>query len=223
MSTAATHPRRTRKSLVLEGVDWRTYLRLLHAFAERPAIRLTYDRGVLEIMSPSQVFDNSSDVLGQFIRVLTEETGLPIKSGGSTTMKRRKKLKGIESDRCYWIVNEPQMRGKKKLDLRIDPPPDLAIEVDVTNSSVDRMAIYEALSVPEVWRLEGQSLTFHVLGPSQRYSETATSLAFPFVTPADLLHHLALTDHMDENAAVREFRNWVRQRLEPGNTPQTRP
>lgn len=223
MSGTSTVTRRTRKSLVLDSVDWQTYLRLLRVFAERPAIRLTYDRGQLEIMSPSLVHDNSSDLLGRFVHVLTEEMGLTIMSGGSTTMKRPKKQRGIESDKCYWIANAPRMRGKKKLDLRIDPPPDLSIETDVTNSSLDRMAIYAALRVPEVWRLDGPALTFHVLGADGRNTERPTSPTFPFVTPADLLRHLALAEQMDENAVVREFRGWVRQQLAARGTPPAAP
>ncbi len=219
MATVSTPTKRTRESLVLRDVDWQTYTRMLRAFAERPTIRLTYDRGSLEIMSPSLVHDSPSDLLGAFVRVLTEEMGLPIKGGGSTTLRKRKKLRGIESDRCYWIGNEPRMRGKLQLNLRVDPPPDLAIETDVTNSSLNRMGIYAALRVPEVWRLEGQSLTFHVLGPDHRYTELPTSPTFPFVTPADLLHHLALADQMDENAVVRQVRAWVRQQLAARGTP----
>jgi Uma2 family endonuclease len=200
--------------LVLHDVGWSSYGRLLRAFAERPRVRLTYDRGVLEIMSPLLEHDNSSWLLGRFAVVLTEELGLPVLGGGSTTFRRRRR--GLEPDECFWIANEPRMRGKRRVDLRVDPPPDLAIELDVTRSSMDRMGVYGALSIPEVWRLDDpQTLSFQVLQPDGTYTAASYSLAFPMVTPADLIGFLGLRGQMDENAVVRQFRAWLRQRL-PG-------
>jgi Uma2 family endonuclease len=197
--------------VTVPNTDWQTYTRLLRAFAERPGVRLAYDRGVLEIMSPLLEHDEPSDFLGTLVSALTEELGLPLKRGGSTTLRRRRKQRGIEPDRCYWIAHEPEMRAVRHLDLRIHPPPDLAVEVDVTNSSLDRMGIYAALGVPEIWRLDGPSLTFHRLGPNRRYSAAAHSLSFPQVTPADLTRFLSLLGREEENAIVRQFRAWVRQ------------
>jgi Uma2 family endonuclease len=148
------------RCLRLSCVDWKTYSRLLHAFAERPGIRLTYDRGELEIMSPTLEHDDDGRVLGMFVLVLTGELGLPIKPGGSTTLRRRLLRRGIEADECFWITNAHRIAGRRRLDLRTDPPPDLAIEVDVTHSSLDRLAIYAALGVPEIWRLAGDTLIF---------------------------------------------------------------
>jgi Uma2 family endonuclease len=218
MSTVPARPAAGR-SLLLDGIDWKAYTRLLHVFAERPAIRLTYDRGVLEIMSPLLEHDGDADFLGFLVGVLTEEMGLPRKGGGSTTLRRRRKQRGLEPDRCFWIAHEPAMRGKRRLNLRVDPPPDLAIEVDVTHSSLDRLSIYAALGVPEVWRLEGQTLTFHLLGAGRSYSAAGHSLAFPFVTPADLMSFLALCAGQDETSVTCQFRAWVRQQLPPGNPP----
>jgi Uma2 family endonuclease len=202
-----------RQVLRMSSVDWATYSRLLHIFAERPGFRLTYDRGELEIMSPMLQHDDGSWFLGDMVFMLTFELDLPLKRGGSTTMRRRKKQKGIEADTCYWIANAHKMAGRLRLDLRTDPPPDLAIEVDVTNSSLDRMGIYAALKVPEVWRLAGDVLTFNVLNKKGVYRTTAKSLVFPLVTPADLLGFLQLAREAgDENAVIRQFRAWVRER-----------
>jgi Uma2 family endonuclease len=197
----------------LHGVDWQTYGRLLRAFAERPGMRLTYDRGTLEIMSPLLEHEGDAELLGRFVVVLTEEMGLPIKAAGSTTLRRQRRRRGLEPDRAWWIANEPRMRGRRQLDLRTDPPPDLAVEVDVSRSSLDRMGIYAALRVPEVWRLDGHGLTFQVQGADGRYAESGHSLAFPWLTPADLLRFLSSQGTVDENALVSQFRQWVRQRL----------
>jgi Uma2 family endonuclease len=197
--------------LILHGIDWRTYGRLLRAFAERPSVRLTYDRGTLEIMSPLHEHESDGRFLGRLAVTLTEELGLPVKAGGSTTFRRRRRRRGLEPDDCYWIAHEPPVRGKRRIDLRTDPPPDLAIEVDVASSSLDRMAIYAALRVPEIWRLDAQGLTFHVLGADGRYTEAAHSHVFPMVTPADLRVFLDLRGQLDENAVVQNFRQWIRQ------------
>ena len=207
----ATVPR--RRHLVLFGMDWRTYTRLVYVFAEHPSVRLAYDRGDLEIMSPLPEHESDARMLGRFVVVLTEELGLPIKAGGSATFRRRRKQRGLEPDDSYWIATEPRVRGKRRIDLRVDPPPDLAIEVAVTSSSLDRMAIYAALTVPEVWRLEGSVLTFHVLGANGRYAESPHSAAFSQVTPSDLVGFLSLRSTLDENTVVRQFREWFRQRL----------
>lgn len=207
-------PRRQR--LVLHGIDWRTYSRLLRVFDDCCRMRLTYDRGVLEIMSPLMEHESPADLLGRFVVVLTEELGLPIKAAGSTTLRRRRKARGLEPDRSWWIANESRVRGKMHLDLRVDPPPDLAVEVEITRSVIKRMSIYAALGVPEVWRFDGQSLTFEVLGPDGKYETRSHSLAFPQLTPADLLRFLPLLATLDENAVVAQFRAWVRQQLTGG-------
>lgn len=217
MSTVAAAPV-VRDRLFLDNVDWPTYTRLLRIFADRPAYRLTYDRGRLEIMSPLPEHDIDADFLGCLARALTDELGLPIKGGGSTTLRRRRRQRGLEPDRCYWIANEPAVRGKRTLDLRIDPPPDLAIEVDVTSSSLDRMGIYAVLGVPEVWRLDARTLTFHALGANRKYAIVSHGLSFPMVTPTDLMNFLALCAGQDENSVIRQFRVWVRQQGQAGGT-----
>jgi Uma2 family endonuclease len=202
---------RPRNRLILEHVSWKDYTRFLDLFAERPAWRLTYDKGVLEIMSPSGTHETRSDLLARFVVALTEELGLPIKAGGSTTFRLESKEKGLEPDRSWWIASEGLVRGKWEVDLANDPPPDLCIEVDVTSSSLDRMGIYLSLGVPEVWRLDEQGLTFNVLR-KKTYVVKPVSLAFPLVSSADLLTHLALFGQMDENAIVAQFRTWAREK-----------
>ncbi len=157
----------------------------------------------------------SRHLLGRFVVALTEELVLPIAEGGSTTFRRRRGRRGLEPDQSYWIASEPMVRGKERIDLRIDPPPDLAIEVDVANSSLSRMGIYTALGVPEVWRLAEGLLSFHVLASGGQYAESPTSRTFGFLTAADVQGFLLLRGRQDENAIVRQFREWVRQRQTP--------
>ena len=210
MSTAMLSP--PSQSMLLEDVDWPTYSRLLRVFADRCSVRLTYDRGRLEIMSPRREHEIDNKLLDRFVFILAEELGVEINSGGSTTYRSRRRRRGLEADNSYWIANEPKVRGKRRIDLKVDPPPDLAIEVDLTNSCLDRLSIYAKLKVPEVWRLSGNSLAFLILGEEGDYSEGA-SVAFPYLKPEDLLRFLALYEQTGEIALVRQFRAWVRQRI----------
>jgi Uma2 family endonuclease len=145
------------------------------------------------------------------------------RQGGSVTLRRRRRQRGLEPDRCYWIANEAAVRGKSRLDLRVDPPPDLAIEVDVTSSSLDRMSIYAALGVPEVWRVDNGTLTFQELGSKGKYTPISHSLSFRQVTPADLMNFWAMCAGQDENSVIRQFRVWVQQQIAGGGTKTSTP
>lgn len=211
-STAVKNPAAGR-AVVLEAADWQTYTRLLRVFAEQPRVRLTYDNGRLEIMSPLFEHDDDGGFLGRLVETLTEELELPIHGGKSTTLRRKLKEKGIEADECFWIANAHRIAGRRRLDLRRDPPPDLALEVDVTHSCLNRLAIYAALRVPEVWRLEGDHLAFHVLQPNGKYAVADRSLAFPMIAPEDLLSFLSQARQAgDHNPVIRKFRQWIRRR-----------
>jgi Uma2 family endonuclease len=202
---------RTGGIWVLDGVSWPQYSRFLRAFEDRPGFRLTYDDGTLEIMSPSPRHDHPGRFLGRMVVVLCEEFDLPLICGGSTTLRRRLKKKGAEADECFWIANAHRMKGRLDLDLRRDPPPDLAIEIDVTHSSLDRTAIYAALRVPEFWRVHGEDMQFFALQENGKYKQVEKSRIFPAITPADLMRFLVrIYEEGDENPIIRDFRKWVR-------------
>lgn len=201
-----------RPPAVLYDIDWKTYTRLLRVFEKSRRLRLTYDRGTLEIMSPLWVHEVQAKLLGRFVDVLTEELHLPYRLGGSVTLRRRRKQRGLEPDNCYWIASTPLLQGKRHLDLRIDPPPDLAIEVDVTSSVLNRMSIYGALGVPEIWRLSTGGIAFHIL-ESGVYQVRPNSLSFPRLASADLPSFLAQWGQSDHATIVRQFREWVTQEL----------
>jgi Uma2 family endonuclease len=219
---ATVQQRQRGQQLLLSNVDWETYSRLLRVFAERPSLRLTYDHGALEIMSPLLEHDNDARFLHDLVVVLCEELNFPRKCGGSTTFRRRRRRRGLEPDDCFWIANEARVRGLRRIDLRRHPPPDLTIEVDLTRSSLDRMAIYAALGVPEVWRIDSQGLSFHGL-QGGTYAPLSHSLSFPLVTPADLTGFLQLRAQTDETSLVIQFRAWVRQRIAGSSIPPVAP
>jgi Uma2 family endonuclease len=203
----------------LSGVPWPTYTRLLRIFANSSGVRLTYDRGELEIMSPGFQHDNFAGTLDHFILVLAEELGLPLQWGGSVTMRRRSLRRGLEADRTYWIAHEVQVRSITRLDLRIHPPPDLAVEVEVSRSILNRLAILARLRVPELWRLSERGLRFQQLQADGTYADISHSLSFPQFTAADIEPFLALAATTEKVALIAQFRQWVRQRLAPPSVP----
>lgn len=202
-----------RQKLILDNVSWNEYTRLLRSFEGRH-LRLTYDRGTLEIMTLSYEHESLGDFLGRIVVTLTEEFDLPIRGGGSTTFRKRKKKKGLESDNCYWIAHEGDVRNIKVINLRKDPPPDLALEVDISRSSMNRMRIYAAIQVPEVWRWDKNGLAFLVLNADGKYDAATASLTFPLpINPADLMPFIAMRGQMDDNAVIRQFRAWIRAKV----------
>jgi Uma2 family endonuclease len=203
--------------LLLSEVDWTTYTRLLRAFAERPGVRLTYDRGELEIMAPLLRHDDDGRFIGDIVHLVTMVMGLPLHRGGSVTVRRRRKERGIEADECFWIANAHRMKGRRTLNLSRDPPPDLAIEVDVTKSSMDRFGIYAALRVPEIWRLtDRDTLAFHVLDQQGDYQIVEASLSIPLLTPAKVMEFLQLArEASDQNTVSRMVMEWAREAKGP--------
>ncbi|MBD2493618.1 Uma2 family endonuclease [Nostoc sp. FACHB-280] len=199
--------------IVLHNVSWETFEALLRDTGEERGSRFAYDCGTLEIMTPLFEHENPKSNLGNFIVALAEELDIEIRSAGSTTLKQKLVKKGIEPDACYYIQNELLMRGKETLDLETDPPPDLAIEVDITSSSVNKFNIYAALGVSELWGYNGQNLKFYQLLEGQ-YIECEFSIAFPIVSVHDMSRFIERSKTMGEIALLKLFRAWVRSQLE---------
>lgn len=199
--------------VTLYNVSWDTYERLVAEIDNR-SVRLAYDRGALEIMSPiSQSHERFKKLLALLLEVLTEELGIPRRSLGATTWKRRELKKGIEADECYYLTSEPTIRGKEVIDLAVDPPPDLAIEVENTISAIEKLGIYSALGVPEVWRFDGQDLKILALQSNGEYAEQANSKFFPPAGLTKALEWIQQRNETDEITWIKEFRRWVRENL----------
>ncbi|MGG6240139.1 Uma2 family endonuclease [Nodosilinea sp. AN01ver1] len=209
MTSLLTAP---RNQVVLQGVSWATYQGLIRDLESAPGKRLTYDQGTLEIMVPLPPHESYKKLMGRMVEVTTEETETEIRSLGSTTWNREDLSKGLEPDQCYYIQHEQAVRGKDEIDLAIDPPPDLAIEIDNTSSSLDRMAIYAALGVPEVWRFDGTALTIFALVNGE-YCPQAVSTVLPLLRQDALLRFLQTSQTMGETSWVRTFRQWIRAQL----------
>ncbi|KZL51651.1 hypothetical protein A2T98_00960 [Nodularia spumigena CENA596] len=198
---------------VLHNVSWETFEALLRDTGEDRGSRFAYDCGTLEIMTPLFEHENPKSNFGNFIIALAEELDIEIRSAGSTTLKRRLANRGIEPDNCYYIQNEPAIRGQETLNLETDPPPDLAIEIDITSSSVNKLGIYAALGVTELWRYNGQDLNFYKLVEGQ-FIECSFSIAFPLISVSDISRFIQQSKNMGEIALLKSFRLWVRDKIQ---------
>ncbi len=198
----------------MPSVDWKTYERLLGSLGDRP-VRVTYDRGKLEVMTLSLGHKSCGEILGQMVAVVSDECDIPRLSGGSTTLKCEDVDCGLEPDKCYYLDNEPLVREKDHIDLTIDPPPDLAIEIDVTRSSINRLVIYAALKVPEVWVFDGAHLKVLRLVRG-KYKAVSRSRCFPFLPIKVVEDFLNQRHQMSENELLRRFRHWLRDQQEKG-------
>lgn len=199
---------------LLHGITWATYKHILEGQGERP-IRITYDRGELELMALSYGHERQSRSLNRLVEAVAEEFEIPIASAGSTTINREAVDRGLEPDECFYFANEPLIRGKAEIDLDIDPPPDLAIEVDISRSSLNRMDIYAALGVPEVWRWSKGRLIVYHRQEDGTYAVRGESLTFPFLPMADVDRLIREAETADQLGWMRSVRAWVRTEVAP--------
>jgi Uma2 family endonuclease len=178
----------------------------------------------MEVSMASQRHEQATQLLGLFVPRLAEELEVDYEPLGMTTWKRPGLEKGLQADQSYYIRNQAVVRQRAVLDLEVDPPPDLAIEVDITSSSVDRMGVYAELRVPELWRYDGRNLTMWRLRPDGVYEPCDESLSFPGLRPADVERFIELGHTMGKLQWARELRAWVQNEFlarRPGATSPT--
>ncbi|QLE55455.1 Uma2 family endonuclease [Nostoc sp. TCL26-01] len=195
----------------LSGISWSTYETLLAELSDR-RLRLTYNRGNLEIMAPSPEHEFNKTLMGRFVETLAEESQVKIHPLGSTTFKRPK-LSGAEPDECFYIRNIALVQGKRRLDLTEDPAPDLVVEIDVSSSSNNRLQVYADLGVAEVWIYNGESLVIKQL-QNGIYITSRTSQFFINIPIPEIAGFLQQAGTMDYLELVKVFRTWVKSQID---------
>lgn len=213
MVTSQTKPQSSaqvlgEKRVLFHHLNWRSYQQILQALGENCSARLNYDQGTLEITMPLEDHEFAVRLIELFVRILVVELGLKIKTMGSTTLSRAELNQGAEPDNAYYIQNQALVAGKK-VDLQQDPSPDLVIEVDITPTDINKLTLYAAMGVAELWRYNGQIWRIYQLHNAQ-YQEVETSPTFSFVPKAKLYEFLTQAQQ-DEVEAEISFRAWVRQ------------
>jgi Uma2 family endonuclease len=206
MPTVVSQP---EQRVVLRSVSWETYERLLTENSDRSSPRLTYDRGILEIMSPSAEHEWYKELISDLVKLLARELRIEVLSLGSTTFRREATERGFEPDACFYFTHVRQLRGKPQIDLSVDPPPDIVVEVAVTRSSLSKFSIFAALGVPEVWSYEGSRLRIYRLDKPE-YIEASSSSVLPGLGTQQLTDWLELAKDLDSVAwpdeVLQQFR-----------------
>jgi Uma2 family endonuclease len=197
--------------VLLHSISWEQFERILEDLGEHRVARIAYDNGTLEITTPLPEHEYFKEVIGVGVQDIAEELEIDYESYGSTTWRQQIKMAGLEPDNCFYFQNEAIVRGRLDLDLgKGDPPPDLALEIDLTHKSLDRFPIYARLEVPELWCYDnGELKIYHLRNGS--YIEAETSLALPQL-PIKELPQIIERHRRDGRLAVRKaIRAWARE------------
>jgi len=197
--------------VLLQNISWETFERILAEMGEDRVSRLIYDRGTLEIMTPLLPHEHNNRLIHNLIVILAEELNLNLKSVGSLTCKRPDRRRGAEPDSSFYIQNEPLVRDKQQIDLTVDPPPDLVVEIDVTSSSIDRLSIYADIGVAELWRYDSPLMEIYLLNSGEYVSGDVSPTFANLPLAWEIPQFLAQSLRIGEIPMLRSFRTWVRQ------------
>jgi Uma2 family endonuclease len=213
MATVVETSQSLEGRVVLHNISWKTYEQIMQDMEDCSAPRFTYDRGELEIISPSLEHEAVNRSIATLISFASFEMEVEVTDLGSTTFKLEDLKRGFEPDSCFYMQNEPLIRGKERLDLTIDPPPDLVVEIDITTSSTRKRAIFAEFGVPEVWRYDGQQVKIFSL-VNGAYVKLGTSSVLPFFTAEALTRFVAESRTMSRLEWMKGVRDWAREQKE---------
>ncbi|QSJ18920.1 Uma2 family endonuclease [Nostoc sp. UHCC 0702] len=199
------------QQMLLKDISWQQLENILEEMGERRAARISYSHGWLEIMVPLAEHEKDKELIGDLVKIILEQLQIDFEPFGSTTLKNERMRQAVEPDTSFYIPNQAAVIGKNRIDLTVDPPPDLAIEIDITSRT--RFENYEILGVPELWRYTQQGLEISLLQDG-KYIKSQSSPNFPNIPIVELVNEYVqqcLT--IGRSQAMRNFRNWVQQNL----------
>jgi Uma2 family endonuclease len=199
------------QQLLLEYVSWQQFENILEELGEHRAARISFSYGFLEIMVPLPEHEKAKEIIGDIVKILLNELSINYDALGSTTLKNEKISQGVEPDACFYIQNQAAVIGKNRLDMSVDPPPDLAIEIDLTSRT--QLDNYQVLGVPELWRYGKQGLQINVL-ENGKYIESDFSPTFPDIPIIELVNqYVQQSQVVGSSQAIQALRNWVRDNV----------
>jgi len=200
-------------SLVFQDVSWEDYEALVEDLWDRPGLRVTYDEGRLEIISPLPEHEEYKEFISRMVYLLSDELDINVEPRGSATWKRKRLRKGTEPDTCFYVAaHADAIVGRRKIDLDVDPPPDIAVEIDSTHESLSKFPVYTALGVPELWLYNcRRTRAFIYELRDQSYVEIPTSRFFPILTGSVLADFIEQSKTQGQRAALSAFRKWIKQ------------
>ncbi len=196
--------------LVALGVSWGEYERLLEELADRPGVRVTFDQGRLQAVSPLRAHEHYAQVIADMALIAAETLDLPFEQLGSTTLRQLERQRGVEPDRCFYVANAARIAGKLTLNLEADPPPDIVVEIDMSSDSQAKLPIYADLGVPEIWLYDGRRVRILELrDDNSTYVEILESKFLECLTTSVLDKYLELSKTTGQSEVRRAFRLWL--------------
>lgn len=207
-------PTKTKKvdSIVLYNIGWQQFENLLKDLGNTPSARMAYDDGILEIMTPLPEHEYLKERISDTIKDAAEMLDLAFECLGSTTWKRESQKAGIEADNCFYFQNEPLIRGKLIFDLNYDPPPDLALEIDLSSKSINRFPIYARLQVPEIWCYDSGTLKIYQL-ENEDYYEKEKSLIFPNLKIQEIPSLIETYRQAGRRTFQKAVKRWLKEQI----------
>jgi Uma2 family endonuclease len=205
--------------IFLHNVSWDTYMRLMEDQASSSTPRFTYDNGALEITMPLAIHERIILATQVLIDAVALEFEVDIEPLGSTTFSREDLFRGFEPDGCFYVQHAAAVRGKDRINLALDPPPDIVMEIEITRGSLPKLPIFERFGVPEVWQYDGSNVTFLILDPEQPvgarpfeagYTSVERSLALPMITAAALTQVLSGFRRQTRAQWLRQAPSWAK-------------
>ena len=197
---------------VLTNVTWATYESMLKELENSSSPHLTYDRGVLEIMSPTAKHDDVARVIDLLVNLVSLELGPELRALGSTTFRRKDLMRGFEPDSCFSVENEAKIRGKDQIDLKVDPAPDIVVEIDITRSTINKRSIFARFGVPEVWRYDGNKIEILILEAGV-YVGSERSRALPVFSAETLSNFVSESRELARREWMMRVREWAQQQM----------
>ena len=199
------------QQLLLQNISWEDFEEILEDLGENRSSRISYSNGVLEIMVPLPEHEKYKEIIGDIVKILLDELEIDFESLGSTTFKNKQMTQAVEPDACFYLKNYQAVIGKDRLDLSIDPPPDLAIEIDITNRT--QLDNYLLLKVPELWRYTRKGFQLNLL-EGNRYIESQTSPNFPDIPIIELIdRYVKQAQTKGRSKAIRAFKKWLQENM----------
>ena len=200
------------QQLLLNDLDWQQFEAILSELGESRASRLSYSNRVLEIMVPLPEHEKDKEIISDMVKLLLEALNINFESLGSTTFKNKRMNQAFEPDACFYIQNYQAMIGKNRLNLDIDPPPDLVIEIDITSHT--RFDNYKLLGVGELWRYTQTGLQINLL-QEEEYIDSLTSPNFPNIPIIELINQeIEQSQKLGRSEAIRKFKNWLKENID---------
>lgn len=199
--------------IIQHAVSWENYEELLEALRETTSLRISYDVGTLQVMSPSSKHENVATLIERLVDLLSIRHRIKVLFYGSVTIKKSHEQKGAEPDACFYVQTADAVGTKEQIDFDTDPPPDIVVEIDLHHESISKFPIYAALAVPELWRYDGDMLIIYQLRQGQ-YIKIDASQCLPLLTSAILTEFLARSPKEDQYDILLAFEEWLKnQRL----------